>query len=195
MTTAVPLRVAPRPAQRLVATANRPVTTAPVTTAPVQAAAAAAPPSREFAVPRGADGNPAHRQQGGTYAGTAPVFAPATPLAASPAAATGQAALAAPLPALVRPPQIAMARPLPGVFPTAPQAPQRPAPAPTSLAPAGYPPPATPAEAVARIARGAPVDPSVPVVASALGMARTMVPTSPFPQAGAATLYTVGTVR
>lgn len=39
-------------------------------------------------------------------------------------------------------------------------------------------PPATPAEAVARIVRGEPVNPSVPAVASALGMARTMTPSA-----------------
>jgi hypothetical protein len=39
-------------------------------------------------------------------------------------------------------------------------------------------PPATPAEAIARIARGEPVNPSVPAVASALGMARTMTPSA-----------------
>ena len=39
------------------------------------------------------------------------------------------------------------------------------------------PPPSTPAEAIARITRGEPVNPSVPAVASALGMARTLSPT------------------
>jgi hypothetical protein len=56
-------------------------------------------------------------------------------------------------------------------------------------------PPATTAEAIARIARGAPVDPSLPVVASALGMARSMVPASPLSPANAASLYTVGSTR
>jgi hypothetical protein len=51
-------------------------------------------------------------------------------------------------------------------------------------------PPATPAEAIARIARGAPVDPSVPMVASALGMARTtMAAPSSVSPANAASLY------
>jgi len=50
-------------------------------------------------------------------------------------------------------------------------------------------PPRTPAEAIARIARGGPVDPSVPVVASALGMARTMMTVSPVSPANAGTLY------
>jgi hypothetical protein len=47
-------------------------------------------------------------------------------------------------------------------------------------------PPATTAEAISRIARGGPVDPSVPVVASALGMARSMTPTAPIGSANAA---------
>jgi hypothetical protein len=47
--------------------------------------------------------------------------------------------------------------------------------------------PATPTEAVARTARGAAVNPAVPAVTSALGMARTMVP-SPIAPAQAGTL-------
>jgi hypothetical protein len=50
-------------------------------------------------------------------------------------------------------------------------------------------PPASTAEAVARIAAGGPVDPSVPVVASALGMARTMISVTPVSPANAGTLY------
>ena len=56
-------------------------------------------------------------------------------------------------------------------------------------------PPATTAEAINRITHGGPVDPSVPVVASALGMARTMMPVSPVGQASAATLYPASTAR
>lgn len=60
-------------------------------------------------------------------------------------------------------------------------------------APRPVAPPATAAEAIARIARGAPVDPSVPVVASALGMARAMTVPSAVSTANASTLY--GTTR
>ena len=56
-------------------------------------------------------------------------------------------------------------------------------------------PPATPAEAVARIARGGAVDPTVPMVASALGMARTMMSVTPVSPANAGTLYPQGTTR
>jgi hypothetical protein len=59
------------------------------------------------------------------------------------------------------------------------------APAPTPVA-RYVPPPGSPAEAVANIARGAPVDTRVPAVASALGMARSMVPSSPVGSANAA---------
>jgi hypothetical protein len=58
----------------------------------------------------------------------------------------------------------------------------------------GYqPPPVTTAEAVARIARGGPIDASVPVVGSALGMARSMmrVPTAVAP-ANAAQAFPLG---
>lgn len=55
--------------------------------------------------------------------------------------------------------------------------------------------PATTAEAVARIVRGAPMDPSVPMVASALGMARSMVPSSPVSPASAAVMYKMDTQR
>jgi hypothetical protein len=56
-------------------------------------------------------------------------------------------------------------------------------------------PPATPAEAVARIARGGAVDPSVPMVASALGMARTMMTLTPVSAANAGTVYPQSTLR
>jgi hypothetical protein len=56
-------------------------------------------------------------------------------------------------------------------------------------------PPATTAEAVARVARGGPVDPTVPAVASALGMARTMMAVTPVGSADAGTLYPRGTAR
>jgi hypothetical protein len=56
-------------------------------------------------------------------------------------------------------------------------------------------PPATTAEAIARIARGGPVDPSTPMVASALGMARTMTLGTPVSPASAATLYPQGAQR
>jgi hypothetical protein len=62
--------------------------------------------------------------------------------------------------------------------------------------PAAYvPPPSTPAEAVARIARGTAVDPAVPAVASALGMARTMMSVTPVSAASADPLYPQGTAR
>ena len=54
------------------------------------------------------------------------------------------------------------------------------------------PPPSPTAEAIARIARGAPVDPSVPVVASALGMARSMTLPAAVAPADAATLTPAG---
>jgi hypothetical protein len=56
-------------------------------------------------------------------------------------------------------------------------------------------PPATTTEAIARITRGGPVDPSVPAVASALGMARTMLSVSPVSPADAGTLYPQATPR
>ena len=52
--------------------------------------------------------------------------------------------------------------------------------------------PATPAEAIQRIARGAPVDTSSPMVASALGMARSMMAPSPVSSATAAAFYPGG---
>jgi hypothetical protein len=55
------------------------------------------------------------------------------------------------------------------------------------------PPPSTPAEAVARIAHGGPVDPSVPAVASALGMARTMMAVSPVSSANAHPVFSQAT--
>ena len=71
-------------------------------------------------------------------------------------------------------------------MPATPPAPAaRPRPEPSQAAA----PPTTPAEAIARIVRGGPVDPSVPAVASALGMARTMVPSaSPISPAQAASV-------
>lgn len=48
------------------------------------------------------------------------------------------------------------------------------------------------AEVVARIARGAPVDPSVPAVASALGMARSMMAPPQITPASAATIWQPG---
>jgi hypothetical protein len=63
---------------------------------------------------------------------------------------------------------------------------------PASYARSGYVPPGgSEAEAVARIAHGGAVDPSVPAVASALGMARSMTP-SPVASASAATLWQPG---
>jgi hypothetical protein len=50
------------------------------------------------------------------------------------------------------------------------------------------PPPSPTADAIARIARGAPVDPSIPVVASALGMARSMTLPATVAPASAASL-------
>ncbi len=67
----------------------------------------------------------------------------------------------------------------------------RPAPQPVAY----VPPPATTAEAIARIARGEKVDPTVPVVASALGMARTMLSVTPVSPAVAGTLYPQSTPR
>lgn len=61
--------------------------------------------------------------------------------------------------------------------------------------PLGGAPPATASEAVARIAHGAPVDPTVPAVASALGMARTMMSVNPVTPAAADTLYPRGSPR
>jgi hypothetical protein len=56
------------------------------------------------------------------------------------------------------------------------------------------PPPGTTTEAIARIAHGAPVDPAVPVVASALGMARSIVQTPyAISPANAATYSTTNT--
>ena len=70
-------------------------------------------------------------------------------------------------------------------MPATPPAAARPRPEPSQAAA----PPTTPAEAIARIVRGGPVDPSVPAVASALGMARTMVPSaSPISPAQAASV-------
>ena len=56
-------------------------------------------------------------------------------------------------------------------------------------------PPATAAEAVNRIAHGGLIDPSVPVVASALGMARTLLTVTPVSSASAATFYPAVTTR
>jgi hypothetical protein len=56
-------------------------------------------------------------------------------------------------------------------------------------------PPSTPAEAVARIARGGALDPTIPMVASALGMARTMLSVTPVSPANAGSLYPQGTAR
>ncbi len=66
-------------------------------------------------------------------------------------------------------------------------------PAYVSYRPYGYSaPPITSAEAVARIARGGPVDAGIPIVASALGMARSMVASGPVGQAYAASYYSGG---
>lgn len=116
-----------------------------------------------------------------------------TPPPAAPAiAAAPIAAPAAPAPVAV-----AVTKPAP-----APKPAPKPAPAPTSLAANPAPPrppvtlasartiepapPTTTAEAIRQIVRGAPVNPSVPVVASALGMARSMI-TPPSMAAQAAT--------
>ena len=93
--------------------------------------------------------------------------------------------LAAPLATPVAP-VAAAALPVPPSV-TPPAAPPAAPPAGRSVLAAAHPgtppvpprqPPATPAEAVARIARGEPVNPAIPAVASALGMARTMVPST-----------------
>jgi hypothetical protein len=80
------------------------------------------------------------------------------------------------LPVVAPPAALASAR-----VSAAPAAPTRPQPAAPRAAPPPAPaqpvaaPPATAREAIARIARGGPVDPAVPMVASALGMARAMM--------------------
>ncbi len=65
-------------------------------------------------------------------------------------------------------------------------------PAYVSYRPYGYGAPATSSEVVARIARGGPVDAGIPIVASALGMARSMVASGPVGQAYAASYYSGG---
>lgn len=88
------------------------------------------------------------------------------------------APIAAPSPAAARPPTpvaAPVAAPVPPATGRSLLAASQPV-LPPRLSPAPLPPPATPAEAVARIARGEPVNPAIPAVASALGMARTMVP-------------------
>jgi hypothetical protein len=55
--------------------------------------------------------------------------------------------------------------------------------------------PSTAGVAISRIARGGTVDPSLPVVASALGMARTMMTVSPVGQANAPSLYPASAAR
>jgi hypothetical protein len=83
------------------------------------------------------------------------------------------------------PPSILSQRAPPRAVPPAPLA--QPVRRPQELAP-----PVTTTEAIARIARGGPVDASVPVVASALGMARTMmVPNSPIGSAQAQPISTM----
>ncbi len=108
--------------------------------------------------------------------------------AATPRPAPVAPALPAPRPAVLAntpaAPQLAPAAP-PVVVASVAAAPPRPvvlAPRPVSP-PRAEPvmmraPPATPAEAIARITRGEPVNPNIPAVASALGMARTMVPSA-----------------
>jgi hypothetical protein len=91
---------------------------------------------------------------------------------------------AAPLPPLRAAPSL-----LPRVSPPAGASVLAVASRPAAPADAYGPQPTTPGEAVARIARGAPVDPSVPVVASALGMARTMMTVTPVSPANASPLY------
>jgi hypothetical protein len=77
----------------------------------------------------------------------------------------------------------------------APAHPAAPHPAAVSAHPAprvvaAYTPPSgSPAEAVARIARGGPVDPATPAVASALGMARSMMAPPSVTPASAATIW------
>ncbi|CAH2599478.1 conserved protein of unknown function [Rhodovastum atsumiense] len=74
--------------------------------------------------------------------------------------------------------------------------PSSPPPRPLSMQAAGTqayaPPPGSPAEAVARAARGGAVDPSVPAVASALGMARSLSAASPVSAANAASYWQAG---
>ncbi len=93
----------------------------------------------------------------------------AAPLAPAPAPLHVPVSLHTPTPPPTGRSTLAVATTMPAAPPAA-----RPRPEPTQAAA----PPATPAEAIARIVRGGPVDPSVPAVASALGMARTMVPSA-----------------
>lgn len=93
--------------------------------------------------------------------------------------ATGRTALRT---AAARPVQIASRTTYASYHPYAYAAPAYTTPAYTT-APAGS------SEAVSRIARGGPVDAGVPVVASALGMARSMLASSPVGQAYASSYY------
>jgi hypothetical protein len=88
-------------------------------------------------------------------------------------------------------------RPVPAVTTSVATAePPAPRPAPARVAPpppppsrvVHTPPPSPTADAIARIAHGAPVDPSIPVVASALGMARSMTLPAAVAPASAASL-------
>lgn len=78
-------------------------------------------------------------------------------------------------------------RPAAAAYQPAPAA-YQPAPAARAYVPA----PGSPAEAVASVARGAPVNPSVPAVASALGMARTMMAPTAVSSANAASYWQAG---
>jgi hypothetical protein len=120
-----------------------------------------------------------------------PVQPPGREPAAAPRPAPAQAAQPAPRPT---PTPVSLTDQLPA----APARPATPHPVAVS-APAAHPAPpratvpdAPPSggitEAVARIARGGPIDPAVPAVASALGMARSMTPSTVTP-ASAATVW------
>jgi len=111
--------------------------------------------------------------------------------APAPRPAPAQAAQPAPHPA--DPPSPAAPQPSASAHPPAPPHPvavsAHPAPPPPRAVAAYVPPSGSTAEAVARIARGGPVDPATPAVASALGMARSMMAPPPVTPASAATIW------
>jgi hypothetical protein len=141
-----------------------------------------------------------------TLAGATPAARPlarlaprqfATAVARPTVLAVQSAPLPAPPPGSFHAARFAGAAAIPAALPVR----QAPPPDPVLFAASSLPPPhpdadasgrATTPEATARIGRGGPIAPAVPMVASSLAMARTLVTVAP---AAAATLYTVGTAR
>jgi hypothetical protein len=157
---------------------------------PVIASSAPAPEPAPAAVPAPVAASPARPAAPVAVAVAArpapPRPAPRPVLAAARAAITASA-LPPPVQLAPRPTQVA-ATAAPRVHASPRPAPQAAEPRPTPQI-AELPPPASAREVIARIARGGRVDPTVPVVASALGMARSMTLPQAVTPASASTYY------